>query len=81
MVCFQTNQPTIDPEFVARIEAVVEEFGFSIEPQSRQGGESDFLPNHRSLSDFLCKADELANRMAPQTIDCADLIREDRDRL
>lgn len=75
------NQSVIDPEFVARIEAVAEEFGVSIDSKSwLSAGETNQF-KRRSLTDFLREADELANRMAVQTIDSTDLIREDRDQL
>ena len=66
-VHFQTQNRTINPEFLSRLRSIADEFGVSINLTTRQ------------LEEFIRKADEFARQVGTQTTDSADLIREDRD--
>lgn len=81
VVHFQSQDCRIDSEFLARLESMANEFGISIDEQTRQTIAHSRLKRQRRLDDFIREADDFARRTGPQSIDSADLIREDRDRL
>lgn len=68
-VCFQMNQSVIDPEFVARIEAVAEEFGVSIDskswPAQIETDSSTNLDNEKKTSntDWKFRLDDFRKRV------------------
>lgn len=80
-ICFKNNQPIIDPNFLAQIETIAKEYGFSIDPKINTVLIEPKLVHQCSASEFLHKADELVSRMTPQIVDSTDLIREDRELL
>ncbi|MEW6237423.1 MAG: hypothetical protein AB1656_18730 [Candidatus Omnitrophota bacterium] len=72
------NQP-IDPEFLARLGTVAEEYGVSIDPQTRQAIAETAQKRKRSVEEFIRKANALAEEIGPVPSDCADDIRALRD--
>ena len=79
-VRFHTDQKQIDPAFFDQLNHLAGKYRIHMEKKNAPGVIND--ENHkRQLEEFIRKADALAEGMAPQTIDSADLIREDRERL
>jgi len=82
---FQTDKPTIDPEFLARIGTVAEEFGVAIDPKTRQAIEEATQRRKRNQEELTRKTDwkhrleAFREQVGPIQSDSALDIRELRD--
>jgi len=64
------NQP-INPEFLTRLETVAEEYGVTIDSESRRAIEDAERQRKRSVEEFLRKANALAEEIGPIPSDSA----------
>ncbi|MEW6238334.1 MAG: hypothetical protein AB1656_23360 [Candidatus Omnitrophota bacterium] len=84
-VHFTAHNHPIDPEFLARLGTVAEEYGVSIDPQTRQAIEEAARKRKRSVKEFIRKADwkhrleDFREQVGPIQSDSALDIRELRD--
>lgn len=75
----QIPNPTICPEFLNRLETIAEEYGVSIDDQTRQIIEETAQKRQHCVEEFLRKADAIAEEIGSVSSDSADDIRILRD--
>ncbi len=89
-VHIQTGKPKIDQEFFEHLNELAEQYGLHVEKKNDQEIDvqsQENIMSHKEgvrkqvLDEFIREADAFAKRVGPQTIDSADIIREERDNL
>lgn len=73
---FYTEQAKIDSRFIEKINHLAQKYGMKME--QNLPCENDI---NSQLEAFIRKANRLVEGMEPQTVDSADLIREERESL
>lgn len=76
-ICFQSETQPISDDFLKKVKSLAEEHGIQVEDEC-----DDHLlrKQQKAALEFIQEADRLARSMPYQTIDSADIIREERDR-